>query len=63
MTDIEQLSTFIAARFDSEIIPALVDYIRIPNKSPAFDPAWASHGYMDQAVRLLVDWAQPHVDS
>ena len=22
--------------------PALTDYIRIPNKSPAFDPDWAS---------------------
>ena len=25
-----------------EIIPALTDYIRIPNKSPAFDPDWES---------------------
>ena len=24
--------------WDDEIVPALTDYIRIPNKSPAFDP-------------------------
>jgi hypothetical protein len=33
----------------------LHDYIRIPNKSPAFDPDWERHGYMDQAIELLVD--------
>ena len=36
-----------------EIVPTLVEYIRIPNKSPAFDPDWAKHGYMDEAVRLI----------
>ena len=63
MTDIQSLNQFIDQQFQAEIIPALVDYIRIPNKSPAFDPQWAEHGYMDQAVALLVDWARPHVDA
>jgi len=36
------------------IVPALMDYIRIPNKSPLFDPAWKKHGYMDKAVKLGV---------
>src|SRR5262249_50057356 len=38
--------------------PLLVDYIRIPNKSPAFDPDWAAHGHMDKAVALLEGWAR-----
>jgi hypothetical protein len=39
------------ARFrDSSIVPALVDYIRIPAKSPHFDPDWAKHGHIDAAV-------------
>ena len=63
MTDIQTLNQYIDQQFQAEIIPALVDYIRIPNKSPAFDPQWAEHGYMDQAVALLVDWARPHVDA
>ena len=26
--------------WDTDIVPALVDYIKIPNKSPGFDPDW-----------------------
>ncbi len=39
------------------MIPTLVEYIRIPNKSPAFDKDWEAHGHMDKAVDLLVAWA------
>ena len=38
--------------------PALTDYIRIPNKSPAFDPDWEEHGHMDKAVALFAAWAR-----
>ena len=42
-------------------IPMLCEYVRIPNKSPAFDPEWAANGYMDRAAELLRNWirAQP----
>ena len=59
--DADRLKASVETCWDAEIVPALVDYIRIPNKSPHFDPQWAEHGYMDQAVRLLADWAQPKV--
>ena len=36
----------------------LIEYIRIPNKSPAFDKDWAAHGYMDDAVKLMEAWAR-----
>ena len=52
------LMPFIDRMWDAEIVPTLVEYIAIPNKSPAFDPEWAEHGYMDQAVDLLQGWAQ-----
>ena len=42
----------------SEIIPALTDYIRIPNKSPAFDADWEKHGHMEKAVTMFADWAK-----
>ncbi|HSX60456.1 MAG TPA: M20 family metallopeptidase [Tahibacter sp.] len=54
----EQLRAFVAAKWDDEIVPRLVDYIRIPNKSPMFDADWAAHGYMDQAVDLMAGWAR-----
>ncbi len=44
--------------WNREVVPRLVDYIRIPNKSPAFDPDWQAHGYMEQAVELLAGWAR-----
>jgi acetylornithine deacetylase/succinyl-diaminopimelate desuccinylase-like protein len=43
-----------------EIVPALHDFIRIPNVSPAFDPDWADHGHMDRAVALVRDWCAAH---
>jgi acetylornithine deacetylase/succinyl-diaminopimelate desuccinylase-like protein len=39
-----------------EIVPALHDYIAIPNVSLNFDPAWREHGHMDRAVVLIRDW-------
>jgi len=51
------LESDIAARWAQSIVPALCEYIRIPNKSPAFDPDWAANGHMHRAVRLLREWA------
>lgn len=44
--------------WESSIIPELVNYIRIPNKSPAFDPDWEKNGYMDQVVDQFVNWCK-----
>src|SRR5580700_9898158 len=44
--------------WDNEIIPVLTDYIKIPNKSPTFDPDWQTHGHMEKAVVMFVDWAR-----
>ncbi|HXQ64265.1 MAG TPA: M20/M25/M40 family metallo-hydrolase [Steroidobacteraceae bacterium] len=51
-----------ARRIDSEwtdsIVPCLESYIRVPNKSPVFDPDWQAHGHMERAAALLVDWCR-----
>ena len=54
--DIEKTARFVDSEWDDSIIPELCDYIRVPNKSPAFDPDWASHGHMDKAVQQFADW-------
>jgi acetylornithine deacetylase/succinyl-diaminopimelate desuccinylase-like protein len=56
--DTARLSGFIGGLWDDEIVPQLVEYVRIPNKSPMFDAQWVEHGYMDQAVALLERWAR-----
>ncbi len=44
--------------FQSSIVPRLSEYIRIPNKSPAFDAEWQAHGYMDRAAELMAAWCR-----
>jgi acetylornithine deacetylase/succinyl-diaminopimelate desuccinylase-like protein len=56
--DTARLSRYVSGLWDDEIVPQLVEYIRIPNKSPMFDKEWAAHGYMDAAVRLMEAWAR-----
>ena len=57
----QKFTSFVDQTWESSIVPQLVDYIRIPNKSPAFDKGWAEAGHMDKAVDLIADWckAQP----
>jgi acetylornithine deacetylase/succinyl-diaminopimelate desuccinylase-like protein len=52
------LRKFTDTIWNDEIVPALTEYIRIPNKSPAFEPDWEKLGHMEKALQLLVSWAQ-----
>lgn len=54
----QQLKNFVEKQWDEVTLPVVMDYIRIPNKSPQFDPKWQEHGYMQQAVELLSNWAK-----
>lgn len=47
---------FIDEKWMDEIVPELVEYIKIPNKSPHFDPDWEAHGYMEDAVQQIHAW-------
>ncbi len=57
----EATARWVAQQFESSIVPTLVRYIEIPNKSPAFDPEWRAHGHMDRAVELFAGWARAHL--
>src|SRR5580765_6589497 len=50
----------IAQFWDDAVVPALVEYIRIPAKSPHFDEAWEKNGHIDAAVKLAEDWCRRH---
>jgi acetylornithine deacetylase/succinyl-diaminopimelate desuccinylase-like protein len=62
MIDANKTKAFMEGIWDGEIIPALTDYIRIPNKSPTFDPDWEKHGYMDQVVEMFTAWAKKKLE-
>ncbi len=49
---------FVDEVWEQSILPTLEQYIRIPNKSPAFDPQWKQNGHMDKAVALIASWCQ-----
>ncbi len=56
--DTAKVDRYVAEKWDDEIVPQLVEYIRIPNKSPMFDKDWVANGYMEQAVQLMERWAK-----
>lgn len=58
MPDVQKTKEFVNQIWDESIIPSLVEYIRIPNKSHAYDPQWRENGHMQRAVQLMVDWCQ-----
>src|SRR2546429_5108044 len=51
-------SSRIAEFWDQAIVPTLVEYIRIPAKSPNFDAEWHAHGHIDAAVALAERWCR-----
>ena len=54
--DSSTTEAFVNQMWDESIIPELCEYIKVPNKSPMFDPDWAKHGHMDRAVEMLEKW-------
>lgn len=58
--DTKLINQYVNETWDDSIVPSLIDYIKIPNKSPDFDPHWEEHGYMEQAVTLIYDWCAAH---
>ncbi len=56
--DKARAESFVGRAWDQSIIPALTDYIRIPNQSPQFDAEWVAHGHMARAVKLVSDWCR-----
>ncbi len=56
--DTARIERLVSEAWDGDIVPQLIEYIRIPNKSPMFDANWQANGYMDAATELLADWAR-----
>lgn len=60
--DAASAAAHIDAAWTDDIVPALHDYIRIPNVSVAYDADWEAAGHMARATELLRDWCRRHVD-
>jgi len=53
---VTDLADHISGVWDDDIVPTLTRYITIPNVSAAYDADWQAHGYMEEAVALVVEW-------
>src|SRR5271166_3150958 len=49
---------YIDTLWNQSIVQELAEYIRIPNKSPAFDREWQAHGHMERVVTRFEAWAR-----
>lgn len=56
----QQLQQMIESTWDNSITQELIEYIKIPCKSPMFDADWQQNGYIDQAMQQFMTWAENH---
>ncbi len=56
--DSPSLQQYVNDVWDQSIVPALVDYVRLPAKSPHFDADWEAHGHIRDAVTLARTWCE-----
>ncbi len=56
--NLADIQAFVSRKWDDDIVARLVDYVRVPAKSPAFDASWAEHGHLESVIRSARDWAE-----
>ena len=56
--DHTSVQKFVDELWMDEIVPELVEYVKIPNKSPHFDADWEKHGYMEAATQQIFAWCK-----
>jgi acetylornithine deacetylase/succinyl-diaminopimelate desuccinylase-like protein len=59
--DATAVHSYIERVWNDSVLPELVEYVRIPNKSPAFDREWHANGHMEQAIMRFASWARAQV--
>jgi acetylornithine deacetylase/succinyl-diaminopimelate desuccinylase-like protein len=56
--DATQALAHATAKWDSDIVRQITEYIAIPAKSPGFDADWAAHGHIDTVLRNAATWVE-----
>jgi|JI6StandDraft_1071083.scaffolds.fasta_scaffold669205_1 hypothetical protein len=55
---VEELTKYIEEHFDSNLLPSLMDYVRIDNLSRSYDPEWNTNGKLLKAAQHLKGWIE-----
>jgi acetylornithine deacetylase/succinyl-diaminopimelate desuccinylase-like protein len=56
--DATALAARIARHWDDDIVSRLIEYVKLPAKSPHFDPAWHDHGHIEAAIAQARAWVE-----
>jgi acetylornithine deacetylase/succinyl-diaminopimelate desuccinylase-like protein len=54
----QSVQNFVDEMWGDSIVPELVEYIKVPAKSPMFDPGWEANGYIEDATQQIFDWCR-----
>jgi acetylornithine deacetylase/succinyl-diaminopimelate desuccinylase-like protein len=54
--DTQQLLNDVSHHWDRDITAQLVEYVKVPAKSPSFDRDWAQHGHLDRVLESARAW-------
>ena len=52
------MQKFVDEIWTDSIVPEIIEYIKIPAKSPHFDPDWEKNGYIEDAVQQIFAWCK-----
>ncbi|KAL4449186.1 hypothetical protein ABPG74_015568 [Tetrahymena malaccensis] len=53
---VQQIREYVNSQFSSNIVPSIMDYIRIPNLSPMYDLEWNKNGLLMKAAEHIKAW-------
>ena len=56
--NLADIKPFLDRKWDEELIPRLVEYVKVPAKSPAFDASWSAHGHLAAVIKSAEAWAR-----
>ncbi|HLX24105.1 MAG TPA: M20/M25/M40 family metallo-hydrolase, partial [Usitatibacter sp.] len=56
--DASALAARIARHWDDDIVSRLIEYVKLPAKSPHFDPGWRDHGHIEAAISQARSWVE-----
>jgi acetylornithine deacetylase/succinyl-diaminopimelate desuccinylase-like protein len=55
---VEKIRGFVEEEFDNNVLPSLMDFVRIPNLSRDYDPEWNTNGQLEKAAQHLLQWVE-----
>lgn len=52
------INDYIAKEYQDNVIPAISEFIKIPNQSREFDPEWKTNGVQQKVCSQIVEWVK-----